>query len=146
MVKEKILSEYLNTIYFGEGAYGMESAMRTYFGAAQLRVSKSQAGSSIEVVSAVPRGGLTAEEARPAGAHPGHVRPATTRPVPAPVGGAGTGLAVDPLGWLLLEGLRRRAGADQVAVAVGAVDAADRRPVLRRRVDPGAGRRPSCRS
>ncbi len=32
--KDKILTEYLNTIYFGEGAYGIESAARTYFGAA----------------------------------------------------------------------------------------------------------------
>jgi penicillin-binding protein 1A len=31
--KEKILTEYLNTIYFGNGAYGIESAARTYFGA-----------------------------------------------------------------------------------------------------------------
>jgi penicillin-binding protein 1A len=30
--KEKILTEYLNTIYFGNGAYGVESAARTYFG------------------------------------------------------------------------------------------------------------------
>jgi len=32
--KDKILTEYLNTIYFGEGAYGIEAAARTYFGAA----------------------------------------------------------------------------------------------------------------
>ena len=32
--KEKILTQYLNTIYFGNGAYGIESAARTYFGAA----------------------------------------------------------------------------------------------------------------
>ena len=31
--KEKILTEYLNSIYFGNGAYGIESAARTYFGA-----------------------------------------------------------------------------------------------------------------
>lgn len=31
--KDKILTEYLNTIYFGEGAYGIEAAARTYFGA-----------------------------------------------------------------------------------------------------------------
>jgi penicillin-binding protein 1A len=31
--KEKILTEYLNTVYFGEGAYGVEAAARTYFGA-----------------------------------------------------------------------------------------------------------------
>src|SRR6185312_9538602 len=30
--KQKILGEYLNTVYFGNGAYGIESAMRTYFG------------------------------------------------------------------------------------------------------------------
>ena len=30
--KEKILTEYLNSIYFGNGAYGVESAARIYFG------------------------------------------------------------------------------------------------------------------
>jgi penicillin-binding protein 1A len=30
--KEKIITEYLNEIYFGNGAYGIESAARTYFG------------------------------------------------------------------------------------------------------------------
>jgi len=30
--KEKILAAYLNTIYFGNGAYGIESAAETYFG------------------------------------------------------------------------------------------------------------------
>ena len=30
--KDKILTEYLNTVYFGSGAYGVESAARTYFG------------------------------------------------------------------------------------------------------------------
>jgi penicillin-binding protein 1A len=30
--KEKILTQYLNTVYFGNGAYGVESAVRTYFG------------------------------------------------------------------------------------------------------------------
>ncbi len=32
--KDKILTEYLNTVYFGSGAYGIESAARTYFEAA----------------------------------------------------------------------------------------------------------------
>jgi penicillin-binding protein 1A len=32
--KDKILTEYLNTIYFGQGAYGIEAAARTYFGKA----------------------------------------------------------------------------------------------------------------
>ena len=30
--KPKILTQYLNSIYFGNGAYGIESAARTYFG------------------------------------------------------------------------------------------------------------------
>jgi penicillin-binding protein 1A len=30
--KRKILTEYLNTIYFGNGAYGIEAAAQTYFG------------------------------------------------------------------------------------------------------------------
>ncbi|MGI8729320.1 MAG: transglycosylase domain-containing protein [Solirubrobacteraceae bacterium] len=30
--KKKILTEYLNSIYFGNGAYGIEAAARTYFG------------------------------------------------------------------------------------------------------------------
>lgn len=32
--KDKVLTEYLNTIYFGEGAYGIEAAARTFFGSA----------------------------------------------------------------------------------------------------------------
>ena len=31
--KDRILRNYLNTIYFGNGAYGIEAAARTYFGA-----------------------------------------------------------------------------------------------------------------
>jgi penicillin-binding protein 1A len=30
--KDRILTEYLNTVYFGAGAYGVESAARVYFG------------------------------------------------------------------------------------------------------------------
>src|SRR5215211_588076 len=30
--KQKILTQYLNSVYFGNGAYGVESAMRAYFG------------------------------------------------------------------------------------------------------------------
>ncbi len=30
--KQKILTQYLNSVYFGNGAYGVESAMRVYFG------------------------------------------------------------------------------------------------------------------
>src|SRR3954468_13223891 len=34
--KPKILREYLNSIYFGNGAYGIESAAETYFGSAHV--------------------------------------------------------------------------------------------------------------
>ena len=30
--KQKILTQYLNSVYFGNGAYGVEAAVRTYFG------------------------------------------------------------------------------------------------------------------
>ena len=35
--KEKVLTQYLNTVYFGNGAYGVESAARTYFGEPTLQ-------------------------------------------------------------------------------------------------------------
>jgi membrane peptidoglycan carboxypeptidase len=41
--KDTILEDYLNTIYFGRGAYGIEAAANTYFGtsAAKLTVTQS---------------------------------------------------------------------------------------------------------
>ncbi|HEU0024086.1 MAG TPA: transglycosylase domain-containing protein, partial [Thermoleophilaceae bacterium] len=35
--KDKVLTQYLNTVYFGNGAYGVESAVRTYFGTPTLQ-------------------------------------------------------------------------------------------------------------
>src|SRR5206468_1192598 len=32
LTKQEILTEYLNTVYFGEGAYGVEAAAKTYVG------------------------------------------------------------------------------------------------------------------
>jgi penicillin-binding protein 1A len=43
--KDKIITEYLNTIYFGEGAYGVEAAARTYFGYAHPGCGQSDADS-----------------------------------------------------------------------------------------------------
>ena len=40
--KERILRNYLNTIYFGNGAYGIESAAQTYFGARPPRLRERQ--------------------------------------------------------------------------------------------------------
>lgn len=41
--KEKILNEYLNIVYFGEGAYGVGAAARTYFGISAKELSLDQA-------------------------------------------------------------------------------------------------------
>jgi penicillin-binding protein 1A len=43
LTKQQILTRYLNTVYFGEGAYGAQAAARTYFGidAADLTISES---------------------------------------------------------------------------------------------------------
>src|SRR5665811_693232 len=40
--KDKILEMYLNTVYFGSGAYGIEKAAQTYFGISAKDLSVSQ--------------------------------------------------------------------------------------------------------
>ncbi len=40
--KDKILEFYLNTIYFGRGAYGIEAASQSYFGIPAARLSAAQ--------------------------------------------------------------------------------------------------------
>jgi penicillin-binding protein 1A len=42
--KQKILTQYLNSVYFGNGAYGVESAMRTYFGEGDAAQDPAVAG------------------------------------------------------------------------------------------------------
>jgi penicillin-binding protein 1A len=51
--KEKILTQYLNTVYFGNGAYGVEAAARTYFGDAQT-TAPATTTTSAGVTSAAP--------------------------------------------------------------------------------------------
>ena len=41
--KEQILENYLNTIYYGRGAYGIESAANTYFGVPAAELTAQQA-------------------------------------------------------------------------------------------------------
>jgi membrane peptidoglycan carboxypeptidase len=41
--KDEILERYLNTVYFGEGAYGIEAAARTYFGVTAAELDAGQA-------------------------------------------------------------------------------------------------------
>src|SRR3954451_25154087 len=40
--KQKILNEYLNTVYFGNGAYGVEGGVRTYFGGPDRRYAPNE--------------------------------------------------------------------------------------------------------
>src|SRR4051812_8081905 len=40
--KQKILNQYLNTVYFGNGAYGVESGVRTYFGGRSRKYAPSE--------------------------------------------------------------------------------------------------------
>jgi membrane peptidoglycan carboxypeptidase len=40
--KDRILQEYLNTVYFGEGAYGVEAAAQTYFDRPAKRLTLAQ--------------------------------------------------------------------------------------------------------
>lgn len=47
--KEKILDEYLNIIYFGEGAYGLQAAARTYFGVDSSQLTIAQAALLVAV-------------------------------------------------------------------------------------------------
>ncbi len=57
--KQKILDNYLNTIYFGNGAYGVESAMRTYFGGANRvyaqneRIAKDATPAQAAMIAAI---------------------------------------------------------------------------------------------
>jgi penicillin-binding protein 1A len=53
--KEKILTEYLNSIYFGHGAYGVESAARVYFGKAHGYDSQSLSGQGSSGCGDAPR-------------------------------------------------------------------------------------------
>ncbi len=41
--KDKILTEYLNTVYFGAGAYGVEAASRTYFHKSAAKLTLKEA-------------------------------------------------------------------------------------------------------
>jgi len=49
--KDKILNEYLNTIYFGEGAYGVEAAAKEYFGVHAADLVPAQAA----LLAAIPK-------------------------------------------------------------------------------------------
>lgn len=50
--KDQILEMYLNYVYFGRGAYGIEAASRAYFGTGAAELSPAQAASLAAVVKA----------------------------------------------------------------------------------------------
>jgi penicillin-binding protein 1A len=50
--KNQILERYLNTIYLGHGAYGVQAAARTYFGVSADELSLSQSATLAGVISA----------------------------------------------------------------------------------------------
>ena len=43
LTKDEILERYLNTVYFGEGAYGIEAAAKTYFGKTARKLKLAEA-------------------------------------------------------------------------------------------------------
>ena len=53
--KDQILGDYLNTIYFGRGAYGIETAAQAYFGIHASQLSTSQ-GAALAAIIRSPGG------------------------------------------------------------------------------------------
>ncbi len=52
MTKKEILESYLNTVYFGNGAYGVQEAANTYFGKTARKLSLAQAAMIAGVIRA----------------------------------------------------------------------------------------------
>lgn len=50
--KDEILARYLNTVYFGNGAYGVEAAARTYFGVPARRLTVLQSATLAGLIPA----------------------------------------------------------------------------------------------
>ena len=51
MTKDQILTEYLNTVYFGQGAYGVQAAAKTYFGIDAQRLSLAQSATLAALIT-----------------------------------------------------------------------------------------------
>jgi penicillin-binding protein 1A len=62
--KQKILTQYLNTIYFGNGAYGIEAAARTYFGGRRVYGSGERISQTLEPDQAALLAGIIASPSR----------------------------------------------------------------------------------
>ena len=77
--KERILRNYLNTIYFGNGAYGIESAARTYFGNNHPSCGESGAPMCAQVLAPEEAALLAGLVASPSGYDPLQHRAASKR-------------------------------------------------------------------
>ncbi len=89
--KDKILAQYLNTVYFGHGAYGIQAAAETYFGKPANELTRARVGDA-------RRRAARARPLRPD-------RPAVRQPVP-------TGLRAGPDGALRVPRRRHRGEAE----------------------------------
>ena len=70
--KDQILEHYLNTVYFGEGYYGVEAAARGYFGKSAVRTRAGRGGAARGARPlAVERRALRVAEARAVAPQPG---------------------------------------------------------------------------
>ena len=58
--KDRILTEYLNTVYFGNGAYGIESAVRTYFGRGRVYGQNDRLAANVTPAEAAMLAGMIA--------------------------------------------------------------------------------------
>ncbi|HYI37734.1 MAG TPA: biosynthetic peptidoglycan transglycosylase, partial [Thermoleophilaceae bacterium] len=61
--KQKVLTQYLNSVYFGNGAYGVESAARTYFGGNATETT-GPTGQPVDASTTDPAAGLQNRRAR----------------------------------------------------------------------------------
>src|SRR4051812_9369925 len=68
--KDKILTEYLNSIYFGNGAYGVESAARVYFGKAHPGCGEDNANPCSKLLTPIEAESLAAMVSSPTGYDP----------------------------------------------------------------------------
>ena len=57
--KEKILELYLNEVYFGNGAYGIEQAARRYFGKPAANLSIAESAYIAGIIRSPSRGGMS---------------------------------------------------------------------------------------
>jgi membrane peptidoglycan carboxypeptidase len=133
--KEQILENYLNTIYFGRGAYGIEAAANTYFGVPASQLTAQQ-GAVLAVLIRSPSRYDPAENAEGAQDRWGLVldamveegwltapeRQASTFPPVLPNAGSSLGIPGGPEGLIVsraLDELRGKGYSDQQLYAGG---------------------------